>query len=298
MTLFTAEGMLRAAAAGTAGDADAMIESIRAAYVRWHDTQISVPAKPGDGWLVTLKQLRHRRAPGWTCLSAMHAGGTGTPDTPLNNSKGCGGVMRVAPLAFAGGDSFDLAVRAAAITHGHPSGYLSAGAFTLMVEQLYRGATPADAAAAALDALRQWPEPSAAEETLAAVEAAIALADEGAPSAEAVERLGEGWVGEEALGIAVYCVLAERGVRAALLLAVNHSGDSDSTGALAGDLLGAMHGVDALPPDLLDGVELREEITVLATDLAEVFVGGAPANAERYSPAPAGSKSSDTEFMQ
>ena len=67
--------------------------------------------------------LHHGRAPGTTCLSALHAG---HPGTVSNNSKGCGGVMRVAPAGLAGGDPFTLGCQAAAPTYSHPSGYLAA----------------------------------------------------------------------------------------------------------------------------------------------------------------------------
>jgi len=57
------------------------------------------------------------------------------------NSKGCGGVMRVAPVGlvskgFQPEQTFQLAAEAAACTHGHPSGYLSAGAMAGMVRFL------------------------------------------------------------------------------------------------------------------------------------------------------------------
>lgn len=280
MTLFTAEGLLRAAAGGRL-DVERAVDATRSAYLRWHDTQISVAPKAGDGWLVTIPRLRHRRAPGYTCLSALHAGGTGTPQTPLNDSKGCGGVMRVAPLAFAGMDSFDLAARAAALTHGHPSGYLSAAAFAAMIEEVFRGGT---LQAAVETGLGKVQAAEGGEETAGAIAAAVALAAEGPSSAETLETLGGGWVGEEALAIAVYCALAEPDVRHALLLAVNHSGDSDSTGALVGNLLGVLHGVQALPGDLLEAVELREEITTVADDLAGVFVDAGAPDADRYPP--------------
>src|SRR2546422_2229685 len=45
------------------------------------------------------------------------------------------------------------------------------------------------------------------EETLAAVEMAEALAASGMPSNTAIERLGGGWVAEEALAISIYCAL-------------------------------------------------------------------------------------------
>ncbi|MBB4856066.1 ADP-ribosylglycohydrolase [Mycobacteroides chelonae] len=48
---------------------------------------------------------------------------------------------------------------------------------------------------------------------------------------------------------------------------MNHSGDSDSTGSIAGNILGAMWGQRALPPDWLEKLELREVITTVADDL-------------------------------
>jgi ADP-ribosylglycohydrolase len=50
---------------------------------------------------------------------------------------------------------------------------------------------------------------------------------------------------------------------------VNHDGDSDSTGALAGNLLGTMHGADAIPSSWLEPLELRDAIVTIATDLYE-----------------------------
>jgi ADP-ribosylglycohydrolase len=105
-------------------------------------------------------------------------------------------------------------------------------------------------------------------ETTAALHEALDLAAEGSPTAEKVETLGAGWVGEEALAIAVYCALVQPDVRHALLLSANHSGDSDSTGAICGNLLGARHGDHRLPPEWLERVEGRAEITVVADDFA------------------------------
>lgn len=67
---------------------------------------------------------------------------------------------------------------------------------------------------------------------------ALAAPRDGRP--ETVEPLGQGWVAEEALAIALYACLAGRGFEDALRIAVTHSGDSDSTGAIAGNMLGAM----------------------------------------------------------
>jgi len=83
--------------------------------------------------LLGCRELYKRRTPGNTCLSALRSAthqNFGTIDDHINNSKGCGGVMRVAPAGLMFHDSpeyaFRVAADCAAITHGHPSGYLSA----------------------------------------------------------------------------------------------------------------------------------------------------------------------------
>ncbi|HEV7760495.1 MAG TPA: ADP-ribosylglycohydrolase family protein, partial [Acidimicrobiales bacterium] len=57
----------------------------------------------------------------------------------------------------------------------------------------------------------------------------------------------------------------------ALALAVSHGGDSDSTGSICGQLLGAGHGDGALPPALAFEVEGRGTILQLADDLVWEF---------------------------
>jgi ADP-ribosylglycohydrolase len=88
-------------------------------------------------------------------------------------------------------------------------------------------------------------------------------------------KIGEGWVGEEALAIAVYCALKyQDDLRGALIAAVNHDGDSDSTGAITGNILGAYLGANAIPQAWLKKLELREVITELADDLLVQFREG------------------------
>ncbi|MGW7383008.1 ADP-ribosylglycohydrolase family protein [Streptomyces sp. NPDC054794] len=106
------------------------------------------------------------------------------------------------------------------------------------------------------------------EETSTDLRRAVDPAAQGSPTAEKVESLGAGWVAEEALAIGVYCALATPRVEDALLLSVNQSGDSDSTGSLCGNLLGARHGDVGLPHSWVERVEGRARITAPADDLA------------------------------
>jgi ADP-ribosylglycohydrolase len=130
-----------------------------------------------------------------------------------------------------------------------------------------RGTPLAEAIQRARSVLVTWPDH---EETRDAIDAAVALAESDEVTPEALETLGGGWVGEEALAIGLCCALVAPDVRAGLVLAINHSGDSDSTGSIAGNLFGAMHGADALPQDLLEQLEARELIDRVATELAEL----------------------------
>jgi ADP-ribosylglycohydrolase len=261
MTLFTAEGVLRA-------------------DVRWHYKAICHPASVIHHayirWLHTQGASLHaRRAPGNTCLSALRGATMGAVDRPLNNSKGCGGVMRVAPigLAVSGEEAaFTLGSEAAAITHGHPSGYYSAGCFAAIIQNLTEGGSVPDAIDRTLRILDGSKNANSAECSTAIRQAVALWQARVGPAPETIERMGGGWVWEEALAIALCCALtAQDDFARGVLLAVNHSGDSDSTGAIAGNLLGLMLGIDAIPRTWLDELELREEIETVADDLCKGF---------------------------
>jgi ADP-ribosyl-[dinitrogen reductase] hydrolase len=150
------------------------------------------------------------RAPGNTCLSALRAGGRGMIGKPINDSKGCGGVMRVAPIGLvrqlSPEEAFRLAAEAAALTHGHVSGYLSAGMMAAILRHLMDVADILGAIESSLSILATYP---GHDETTAAVRNALAAvrAKPGDHSA-AIQALGGGWVGEEALAIAIYSALS------------------------------------------------------------------------------------------
>ena len=276
MTLFTAEGLILAARDPAFSGRSGMVRSVHRAYLRWLRTQGERSAHPTferttEGWLLGVGALRSPRGPGGTCLSALRAPRMGSTAQPLNNSKGCGGVMRIAPVGLVGaiGDPFAAGCEIAAITHGHPSGFLAAGFQALAIREAAAGTPLPTACQQALEELRRHPSH---QECANAVERAISLSAEkhGAATPQDVESLGEGWVAEEALAIGIFCALAAPNLESALRLAVNHGGDSDSTGAIAGNLLGASLGEGAIPHRWLAVLELREEILRLAEELADV----------------------------
>ena len=81
--------------------------------------------------------------------------------------------------------------------------------------------------------------------------------------------MGEGWVAEEALAIAIYCALKNcSNFEKAVIDAVNHSGDSDSTGAVTGNILGAYLGFSGIPERFLENLELKDVIKEISKDLS------------------------------
>jgi ADP-ribosylglycohydrolase len=277
MTLFTAEGLVRMHLRAASRGVGPTVSVIAHAYARWLHTQgEEPPALPGnaiDGWLVKVPELQHRRAPGTTCLEALRTGREGGIEEPLNDSKGCGGVMRVAPIglypAVAREAVFDLACEAAALTHGHPTGYLAAGAFAEIIACIARDGLALDPALDRAERrLFDW-APGGAAQTIQAIEAARYLARPGngiAASATAVESLGGGWVAEDALAIGVYCALVARDFSSGVLLAVNHSGDSDSTASICGNLLGARGGLASIPPGWINQLDVTAAIQRICHD--------------------------------
>lgn len=288
MTLFTVEGMIRASVRAACKGLGFAVPVIHHAYDRWLDTQLlDGPSGERDGWLIKEQWLYAQRAPGNTCMTALEQARGGGPRIgsfgrpARNDSKGCGGVMRVAPLGLMPPWArakdlwvFDAAARAAGYTHGHPTGKVASGALAVLIAALMRGERLDEAVDTTLAVVGARPD---GQETAAKLELATRLAAGDEPALTLIEQIGGGWIAEEALAMAVYAVLVHPGpddVFDALAVAVTHSGDSDSTGAIAGNILGALHGETALPPELLFRVEGRATILELADDFVLEFTQG------------------------
>jgi ADP-ribosylglycohydrolase len=288
MTLFVAEGVIRSLNSWAKHGDVPPIEVFLDAHWRWLTTQGRYPfgvdkEKALSSWLTGVRELNEDRAAGETCITALESGEIGTLENPLNDSKGCGGVMRVAPVGLAWpGDSFLCGCEVAALTHGHPTGWLSSGCMALIIHELVTGVDLEPAVERAMAELENYPDN---EETLSALEHALAFEALGLGNADEVECLGGGWIAEQALAIAVFCALIAPDFESAVRLAITHSGDSDSTGSITGQILGTLHGAEVIPDRWLEKLELREVIGTVATDLHAAAVSeGKPFDPKRYPP--------------
>ncbi|MER5865887.1 ADP-ribosylglycohydrolase family protein [Kitasatospora sp. NPDC002040] len=281
LALFTVDGLIRAHVQRDGGSWHPPTD-VHHAYLRWASTQYDwgPDERRSDlGWLGKQEWLYSRRGSGQLCLAPLtgpDAERAGTLEAPRNpESKESATVVRAAPFglltAWEPGLVFQLAVECSVLTHGHPTGYLAAGAFAVIVHTVARGGTLEEGVHLALATLSEHP---GHEETTAALRKALDAVRAGEPSAERVEELGQGRVAEEALAIGVYCALVAHDVKSGLLLAVNHSGAGDSTGSVCGSLLGALHGETALPAELVAELEGRGTVLELADDFVLELLHG------------------------
>ena len=300
MTLFTANGLLTGITMNRREHSSCKAELIvMAAYLDWFYTQTrEIGRHEQITWLRELPEMAHRRAPGNTCMSAC-ANIIDGKDV-VNDSKGCGGIMRVAPMALLVDQSPDsdryycsleeLAEGGCYIaeqTHQHPLGFLPAGLLTVLLYKLLP-LTPTQAkdnidnivseTLSILDVIRVDKYEEEKQYLRELTNKAVLLAHSDISDADAIRELGEGWVAEETWAVALYCAIRHiDNVEDAIIASVNHDGDSDSTGSVCGNIMGAIYGYEHIKNhnifcpegrEFEDTLELSEIILALADDLA------------------------------
>lgn len=280
MTLFTANAIIiRETKAILEQNTPSLIEVIYQAYQDWLSTQNQSKPQEKITWISDIPELNISRAPGITCLNALSSKIKGTIKHPLNNSKGCGGIMRVAPLGLYYSNPIKagkLAANASALTHGHPLGIIPAYVFAVLISLIIN--EDIDLNTAIKQAIEIYDknfdiyDQSIKKDFINLVTLAITLSKEKMPDTEAIKKLGEGWVAEETFAIAIYsCLKYPNNFEDAIICAVNHDGDSDSTGSVAGNIIGAYLGYTKIPVDFIEKLELKEIILELADDLSSTI---------------------------
>lgn len=274
MTLFAANALIRSASIHCDWK-----ENLLRAYQEWLGTQGDECCIRNDPrprmWLYEVEDLHARRAPGNTCLASIRRT-AGKREAVLadNNSKGCGTVMRAAPYGLSvgydpvysrGDDTYAVTRMArvdAELTHGHPAAREASTLLANLIWEIvqYRQQR--------CDPLEEAVRCSCGSSGLLKKAVALAL-DRNVPDLDGIHQLGEGWVGDEALAIAVFCAVRyQNDFAAGIRAAVNHKGDSDSTGAICGNILGAWLGEEAVEKAFdLKLLELADVTRTIADDL-------------------------------
>lgn len=282
MTLFTLEGLMNGVIATKAGKKDEILPYIEKAYLNWYKTQTETPKPLPGSWMGNIRSLWARRAPGMTCLGALENIANGF--TVENNSKGCGGVMRVAPIGIFNAahrhiydytDTAHLAGWAAEITHKHiastfASALLATTVMNCISDEKVDQMQFFFIVTGGLVMMREYfpDHDDEWQEFDRLIRRALELGKSDVAEEDAIRELGEGWVGDEAIAIAIFSVMRHiENFEECIVCAVNHDGDSDSTGAIAGNLIGAILGYSAIPSYFLENLEIKPILVSAADDL-------------------------------
>lgn len=278
MTLFTAEGLIESQKSGAP-----LMPTICNAYLAWFGPQVGRKVRISyDSMLAKIDELNQRRAPGQTCLRSLNDIYRG--NETINASKGCGGIMRIAPIGIFGAThdwslekTGKTAGEAAELTHMHKMSTFSSAMQAMIIHQciLSKGKIWSPEFKAIVGtALEKLPilypgNDSIIDDLSRLIHKAIQLEDNMLRDWEVIENgLGGGWIAEETLAIAIFSVLRHiDDFKGCMICAVNHGGDSDSTGAVAGNIIGAILGYDAIPQEFTKDLQLHDLIVEIADEL-------------------------------
>lgn len=205
------------------------------------------------------------RAPGNACLSGCRALAAGAPWHLAGGETagGCGSVMRAYPFGLLFHDDIarveSWAVAHSKLTHRDPIALAASAAMAVGVAHVLHDWSPARVVEAMIAAAARYSSPTAEMIKRAADEAY-----QGVSATITLDRL-RGWAAHEAIAAAVYLYARHcDDVRAAILAGANSPGDSDSLATLAGALVGARCGIDAIPGDWVCEIERGAELRALA----------------------------------
>jgi len=217
--------------------------------------------------LIAEPQMHSKINASFTCLNSL-TGATTISEYAANDSKGNGAIMRIAPVGLVFSDdpmrAFCLGGDIARLTHGHPTASIAAAAFAMIIAMVTSGDTLDFAIENTLDFLQT---------TLGHEETTQAIIYSPWPEPNPKPRfewMGFGNVAQEALAIALHAVASTKTTEEAIIQAVNHAGDSDTTGSLAGQLAGALRGMESVPQRWVSALRIKMKIVATASSIAHI----------------------------
>ena len=277
LMLLSANGILFAHTRGALrGIMAPVYQYFDAFYMDWYRLQTEKqPRRARCGWINAYPALSAKRAPSPTSMRVFSSDKFGSMDKPVNDSKGSGCLLRAVPIGLSYSDDpayiLDLAANTAALTHGNEVAWVASGVLALIISLIiHQELSIAEAVNETLKALdKSFPDSrKAVHELLSSIWSARPLATSASSELDAIHALGEGWVANEALAIGILCALRyENDIAGAMTFAANHGGNSSTTAAIAGMLVGARIGFNAIPDRFVDRLELVDVILELADNV-------------------------------
>jgi ADP-ribosylglycohydrolase len=232
-------------------DIESIMESVKKYFIEW------------------LRSPENNRAPGGTCINGVKnmEAWIHWSESGIKGSKGCGSAMRSAPIGFLYQNDPEklrkVASASGLCTHNHPTADAACIGAAYLVKLALDGVKPDQMIPKLLDFTEEISEEF--NEVILKIEQCIDWDDE----EKALNFLGEGWTGEEAVALALYCFLRyPESYEKVVIRGANTNGDSDSIACIAGSISGAYLGVQAIPEAWISRIEKRDYLEDLATRLS------------------------------
>jgi ADP-ribosylglycohydrolase len=187
-------------------------------------------------------------------------------------SKTCGSLMRAGIIGFIFRSDpeklIDVASLSGRITHTHPTADAASVAGAYAVKLALDGVHPEDMFLPLLKVTE-----GISDEFTEAFKGSYELAHSNLSDEEALKKIGEGWYADETFALAYFCILRyPENYKKAVHTAVNITGDSDSVGSVAGGILGARLGIEAVPVSWVEALKEREVLEEMVAPLIEKYL--------------------------
>ena len=277
LMLLSANGILFAHTRGALrGIMAPVYQYFDAFYLDWYRLQTTERASRSRvGWISAYPALSAQRALSPTVMKVAATKKFGSMDEPVNDSKGSACLLRAVPIGLSYFRDpkriVELGANTAALTHGNEVAWMASGALALIISLIiHQELSITEAVNKTLKALdKSFPDSRTVVNELSyTIHSAMSLATSASSDLDAIHALGKGWVADEALAIGILCALRhENDIAGAMTFAANHGGDSNNTAAIAGTLVGARIGFNAIPDRFVDRLELVDVILELADDV-------------------------------
>ena len=151
-----------------------------------------------------------------------------------------------------------------ALTHGNPTGYLSAGVLSYIVSEVLNGKELEDIIKDSIEMIKEYEGHEELHDKLSLV---LDLNADDKDIAEAVDILEEGVDAHGVLSTALYALLSDADSKDTLKIAANHSGESSAVAAICGGIIGLDSGLDEFPEEWVENLELSDFIVEMSDKL-------------------------------
>lgn len=262
-------------------------------YQKWYYTQTHNLTDDNYDFILTGKDLKERIL-SWDLLYARRGEGTttmealkksvdnnfGTIDKRLNNSTGCGAVMRSAPIGmyFCNNedDAFKFAIEGACLTHGSDEAIITSGIFAFVIAKIFQGLETKKALQVAIDKAVNNEFGLDVKNVCAMLSKLLSENITKGDDKEVLKNIGKGETAAEVLAISLYIAIkCQNNFSEATKLVQEFDGvNLDSIGSITGNLIGANIGSLDLPFDLIYKTELSDLMVQGADRLLEKVLDG------------------------